>query len=675
MSNKIFRKFVAEGITKNKKIVLPFLVAGTIIVMIFNILASLAYTPYISHDGIEAFYGAQILSRLLEISFKVVGFFSVIFILYANNFVMKNRRKEIGLYGVLGLSKKNIAIILIGDMLVKAFITIVCGLILGTFLNKLMLLALYKIIHQPPVSGLMLEPKSIIITAVLFSIIYIVCLISNIMSVNICNPIELLRSDKSGEKEPKVKVLMFIAGLAALGCGYFIALKAKSTMDAIQSLFMSIILVIAATYLLFTAGSIFILKKLKNNKKYYYKTRNFISVSNLIYRMKHNAAGLASICVLSTGVLILLTSAASLQILGNKSIDTLYPNDIKIEIYADNSLSDEECISGIESIAEKQNESVVNGKALRYNSALWVKSGNTFSAEESAALVGVNDVADMYLLSLDNYNKYFGTDVKLDKDQVLAYSTKNDLSGELNILDKKFSIMGEVPEADRDKPDKIINPAMRLYESVVVVFDSDETIKSLTTLDKSSAPRMYICFDTQREWSAKKVAAFTKDVNEYLRSGLDPSKNESYYVEVKFKQDVKTFFYNLYGGAFFVGLFLTVVFLMATALIIYYKQLSEGYEDKERYWILSCVGLTDKEIKQTIKQQVKLIFFLPLVTAIIHMAVASKIIKLFLGSIIIVDTFTFICSMVIVSLVFAVFYAIVYKFTSIQYYKIVNSNN
>ena len=675
MSNKIFRKFVAEGITKNKKIVLPFLVAGTIIVMIFNILASLAYTPYIYHDGIEAFYGAQILSRLLEISFKVVGFFSVIFILYANNFVMKNRRKEIGLYGVLGLSKKNIAIILIGDMLVKAFITIVCGLILGTFLNKLMLLALYKIIHQPPVSGLMLEPKSIIITAVLFSIIYLVCLISNIMSVNICNPIELLRSDKSGEKEPKVKVLMFIAGLAALGCGYFIALKAKSTMDAIQSLFMSIILVIAATYLLFTAGSIFILKKLKNNKKYYYKTRNFISVSNLIYRMKHNAAGLASICVLSTGVLILLTSAASLQILGNKSIDTLYPNDIKIEIYDDNSLSDEECISGIESIAEKQNESVVNGKVLRYNSALWVKSGNTFSAEESAALVGVNDVADMYLLSLDNYNKYFGTDVKLDKDQVLAYSTKNDLSGELNILDKKFSITGEVPEADRDKLDKIINPAMRLYESVVIVFDSDETIKSLTTLDKSSAPRMYICFDTQREWSAKKVAAFTKDVNEYLRSGLDPSKNESYYVEVKFKQEEKAFFYNLYGGAFFVGLFLAVVFLMATALIIYYKQLSEGYEDKERYRILSCVGLTDKEIKQTIKQQVKLIFFLPLVTAIIHMAVASKIIKLFLGSVIIVDTFTFICSMVIVSLVFAVFYAIVYKFTSIQYYKIVNSNN
>ncbi len=216
---------------------------------------------------------------------------------------------------------------------------------------------------------------------------------------------------------------------------------------------------------------------------------------------------------------------------------------------------------------------------------------------------------------------------------------------------------------------------MRLYESVVVVFDSDETIESLSTLDKSSAPRMYICFDTQREWSAKKVAAFTKDVNEYLRSGLDPSKNESYYVEVKFKQEEKAFFYNLYGGAFFVGLFLAVVFLMATALIIYYKQLSEGYEDKERYRILSCVGLTDKEIKQTIKRQVKLIFFLPLVTAIIHMAVAGKIIKLFLESVIIVDTFTFICSMVIVSLVFAVFYAIVYKFTSIQYYKIVNSNN
>ena len=281
----------------------------------------------------------------------------------------------------------------------------------------------------------------------------------------------------------------------------------------------------------------------------------------------------------------------------------------------------------------------------------------------------------MYLLSLDNYNKYFGADVKLDKDQVLVYSTKNDLSGELNILDKKFSITGEVPEADRDKLDKIINPAMRLYESVVVVFDSDETIKSLTTLDKSSDPRMYICFDTQREWSAKKVAAFTKDVNEYLRSGLDPSKNESYHVEVKFKQEEKAFFYNLYGGAFFVGFFLAVVFLMATALIIYYKQLSEGYEDKERYRILSCVGLTDKEIKQTIKRQVKLIFFLPLVTAIIHMAVASKIIKLFLGSVIIVDTFTFICSMVIVSLVFTVFYAIVYKFTSIQYYKIVNSNN
>ena len=279
---------------KNKKTLIPYLIAGTMTVMIYYILQSLAYCPYIYKDGVEAFYGAQIIAILLDISGQIVAIFAVIFLFYTNQFMMRARKKEMGLYGVLGMSKKNITYILAAESLIHAFICIVAGIIMGTFLNKLMLLILYKIIGQTPVNGLFFSAEALKSTLVLFVIFYAVCLIYNIISIRVGNPIELLQSDKTGEKEPKVKVFIFLLGIVTLIAGYGLALSAKSIGDAINILFLSILLVVIATYCLFTAGSIFILKRLKKNPKFYYKTKNFISVSNLMFRMKHNAAGLAA---------------------------------------------------------------------------------------------------------------------------------------------------------------------------------------------------------------------------------------------------------------------------------------------------------------------------------------------------------------------------------------------
>ena len=330
MNHKLLTKFVFSGMQKNKKTLIPYLLAGTMTVMIYYILQSLAHCPYIYKDGVEAFYGAQIISILLEISGQIVAVFAAVFLFYTNQFMIRSRKKEMGLYGVLGMSKKNITYILAAESLINALISIVTGIMMGTFLNKLMLLILYKIINQPPVNGLFFSVEALKSTLVLFVILFAVSLIYNVASIRVGKPIELLQSDRTGEKEPKVKVPVFILGIITLTAGYKLALSAKSIGGAVNILFVSILLVVIATYCLFTAGSIFILKCMKKNPKFYYKTKNFISVSNLMFRMKHNAAGLASICVLSTGVILLLTCGFSLMMLIGKNIDDRYPTDIKV---------------------------------------------------------------------------------------------------------------------------------------------------------------------------------------------------------------------------------------------------------------------------------------------------------------------------------------------------------
>ena len=649
---------------KNKKTLIPFLIAGTMTVMSFYILQSLAYCPYIYADHKEAFYGAQTIAILLEISSEITAFFAVLFLFYANQFMIKGRKKEMGLYGVLGMSRKNITSILTAETVLNALICIVAGIAAGTFFNKLMLLVLYKVIHQPTVSGLFFSGAALKNTVILFALIYAACLIYNIRSIQVGNPITLLQNDKAGEKEPKVKVVIFLLGVITLIAGYALALSAKTAGDAINVLLMSILLVVIATYCLFTAGSIFILKRLKKNPKFYYKTKNFISVSNLMFRMKHNAAGLASICVLSTGVILLLTCGFSLMMLVEKNIDNNYPTDIKAVVSVADEKEGRENLAKIEQVLEENHIETSEEIYRQYRRMMVTKEDGKFGVvSPDTGYAGMASMADTYLLSVSDYNQYAGTNLSLPSNEVLIYSTdRHWKAGEkLDFLGTEYQV---AEEADYGSLFYIFDTTMSLFERQILVFSDDAQI--LSFVEKSG--------------QEENPAGYYVYMGYLIKNDLDATQRESLKqqmklagLEVSFKEDEKLFYYDLYGGVFFVGVFLAVLFLMATVMIIYYKQMSEGYEDRKRFQILANVGLTKAEAKKSIQTQVMLLFFLPVGVAIVHMIVASNIVRLFLRMMLIVDAFTFNLAIAVVCLIFLAVYAFVYKITSKEYYKIVNA--
>ena len=645
MNHKLLTKFVFSGMQKNKKTLIPYLLAGTMTVMIYYILQSLAHCPYIYKDGVEAFYGAQIISILLEISGQIVAVFAAVFLFYTNQFMIRSRKKEMGLYGVLGMSKKNITYILAAESLINALISIVTGIMMGTFLNKLMLLILYKIINQPPVNGLFFSVEALKSTLVLFVILFAVSLIYNVASIRVGKPIELLQSDRTGEKEPKVKVPVFILGIITLTAGYKLALSAKSIGGAVNILFVSILLVVIATY---------------------YKTKNFISVSNLMFRMKHNAAGLASICVLSTGVILLLTCGFSLMMLIGKNIDDRYPTDIKVaetvseagkgmdDFAAMNKALQQDGIVTTDQIYRQYRNIMVTEKDGKQK----IADPDTFDSDIASDIV-------TYLLSAADYNEYADMNLTLKDDEILIYSSGKEWKkgDNLNFMGKEYTVAGE---AEYSAIRYIIDSTMSIFEREILVFPDDEQICDLMAeAGQRVNPDEYEVFiGYQLE------KALTEEQMETVRvlMELGGLNREA----IRFKSEEMSAFYSIYGGIFFVGMFLAALFLMATVMIIYYKQMSEGYEDQKRFQILSNVGLTEKEAKESIRTQVMLLFYLPVAAAIMHMIVASSVVRLFLRMILIVDTFTFNMAIAIVSMIFLVIYTIVYKITSREYYKIVN---
>ena len=666
VNSKLLTRLTLTGMKNNRKRLIPFLMAATFTIMIFYILTSLAYTPYIISNGEEAFYGARTIAIMLKIGSRIVAFVSAIFIIYANQFVMKSRKKEMALYGVLGMSKRNITFIMILETVINILITVGIGILAGTFLNKISLLILYKIIKQTPVNGILFEAKALINTVVLFGRIFLICLIINVTSIRVGNPITMLKSDKTGEKEPKVKVFTFIIGIITLGAGYYIALATHSTFAAAQTLIISILLVIIGTYCLFIAGSIFILKMLKKNERFYYKTRNFISVSNLIYRMKHNAAGLASICILSTAVILLLTCGSSLMLLGENNINNMYPTDVRVK-FEDDEKKPEEYYTNIINNAIKKSD--VNNAELicrQYESIMLTKEGDSYIYINY--LGDIDNNKDVYMVALDDYNRYIGKDIKLADDEILVYTTdeeyKENNQNIMNICDHQYNVVGE---ADYKALHYIFDPIMALFERYIIVFKNEEDIDSIisgnTLTMNNSEKQTYIGYDIKGTLDKNSMNIFKETVN-----SIDGNAT------VSFKEEERTFFYNIYGGAFFVGIFMAILFLIATVMIIYYKQMSEGYEDQKRFEILAKVGLTEREAKKTIKRQVMILFFVPVIAAIIHSVVATGIIRLFLRMILVVDSAVFAAAIGIVCIIFFVIYAIVYKITSGQYYRIVYAN-
>ena len=660
MRKVLYPKLAATNIKKNGKTYFPYLLTCMLTVMMFYDLLMVS-----TNSALNTMPGASQLRLILNFAVTITGGFSAIFLFYTNSFLIRQRKKEMGLYQVLGMDKKNLTKMMLWESIYTAGAGILGGILLGIVFGRLIFLALLKLIRFDVAFRFSVEPEAILITIALFAGIFLLVLIWNIVQVQRVNPVELLQGGKKGEKEPKANWLIAVLGVLLFGFGYYIAQTTESPLSAITKFFIAVILVIFGTYALFTAGSVVILKLLKKNKTYYYKTKHFISVSGLIYRMKQNAVGLANICIMSTIVLVLISVTASLYIGQENVMDTRF----KTEFSATSDQTTPENIQAMERIVKEETEKrqlqIIHEQKFRYVPLSALKEGNRLEFDiESGNGYDADKMRGLYVLPLEDYNALERTAVSLAEDEVLTYFPNEDFeSGEIMIAGETYHVKENLQQSNLQKKREL-----GVTENVYLVMADDAAVEHVIQL--YGPTRVPITMQYLLNFDLKGEKAAKIDALEAMKTRLETSGEvQSCYVE--YREAYAQEFYGIYGGFFFLGIFVGFLFLMATVLTIYYKQISEGYDDKERYQIMQKVGMSRKEVKSSIRSQILTVFFVPLFMAVLHVAVAFKPITKLLLVFNLSDTHLSMMCTIGVSAVFAVFYVIVFAITSREYYKIV----
>ena len=660
MRKVLYPKLAATNIKKNGKTYFPYLLTCMLTVMMFYDLLMVS-----TNSALNTMPGASQLRLILNFAVTITGGFSAIFLFYTNSFLIRQRKKEMGLYQVLGMDKKNLTKMMLWESIYTAGAGILGGILLGIVFGRLIFLVLLKLIRFDVAFRFSVEPEAILITIALFAGIFLLVLIWNIVQVQRVNPVELLQGGKKGEKEPKANWLIAVLGVLLLGFGYYIAQTTESPLSAITKFFIAVILVIFGTYALFTAGSVVILKLLKKNKTYYYKTKHFISVSGLIYRMKQNAVGLANICIMSTIVLVLISVTASLYIGQENVMDTRF----KTEFSATSDQTTPENIQAMERIVKEETEKrqlqIIHEQKFRYVPLSALKEGNRLEFDiESGNGYDADKMRGLYVLPLEDYNALERTAVSLAEDEVLTYFPNEDFeSGEIMIAGENYHVKENLQQSNLQKKRE-----SGVTENVYLVMADDAAVEHVIQL--YGPTRVPITMQYLLNFDLKGEKAAKIDALEAMKTQLETSGEvQSCYVE--YREAYAQEFYGIYGGFFFLGIFVGFLFLMATVLTIYYKQISEGYDDKERYQIMQKVGMSRKEVKSSIRSQILTVFFVPLFMAVLHVAVAFKPITKLLLVFNLSDTHLSMMCTIGVSAVFAVFYVIVFAITSREYYKIV----
>lgn len=657
MSKSFYQKLAINNIKKNSKTYIPYILTciGTIM-MFYN----MCFLTVAKDIGSVSDSGS--VRYILFLGAIVIGIFSLIFLFYTNSFLIKRRKKEFGLFNVLGMEKKHVARIMFHETIITAALSLISGLTLGILISKLMILLLLKLISFEATFGFEIPISAVLTTVALFCGIFSINLIYNIRQVHISNPVELLKGGNKGEKEPKTKILLTILGAFCLGAGYYIAVVTKTPLAALNLFFVAVVLVIIGTYCLFTAGSIAILKFLKKNKKYYYKPQNFISVSGMIYRMKQNAAGLANICILSTCVIVMVSSTISLYVGMEDALRTRFPRNIMVEA---SNVSDEQ-VEALDSLIKEKtleyNVEVKNPVSFRVMNLVALRKGSEFITENFE--YSSKNFAILIFITKDEYNKVELKNVSLNDNEALVYSLAGNMpESTININGFELLIKERITTFESAN---ILSDA--LVDSYIVVVDSKDTI------DKVFQTRVMNQGDTNE---LSYIYGFDAEAEEQTQINIVNSINDGISdLEIdgsaRGAESFRDTFYTVYGGLFFLGIFLGLLFIMATVLIIYYKQIAEGYDDKQRFEIMQQVGMSREEVKHAIKSQVLMVFFIPLIMAIIHIAFAFNVIKRLLAIFSLTNVPLFALCTVVSILVFASIYIIVYMLTAQTYYKIVS---
>ncbi len=666
MNKFFYSRLAAVNIKKNARIYVPYLLACIGTVMMFYILLFIA-----KNDGLAAMKGAEYLTVVMRLGSIVIGIFSAVILLYTNSFLIKRRKKELGLFNILGMEKKHIAKIMFIENFYVAVIALVVGLSGGILFSKLMLMLLFKLLDFKVPFGFEISPFALIVTLILFAVIFLLTLFQNLSQVQLSKPIELLSGGNTGEREPKTKWLLTIIGLASLSAGYTIAIVTKSPIDALRLFFIAVILVIFGTYCLFTTGSIAFLKRLKKSNAFYYKTKHFTSVSGMLYRMKQNAVGLANICILSTFVLVMLSSTTSLYFGMEDALRNQYPRNIEAAGY-NLPLADSEAVGAkIDRTIAGSDIKTKSTIKYRYIDYTFTREGSrfTFSDENIYAKTGSTLV---FLIPIEEYNRMQGTSEALAENEMLVYSPKTvytDTTASFN--DVEYTVKTVVSALNVEE-----FAYKRLTDVVYFILPDEESIEEIYTHVTGgecdwNGLSYYYGFDV--DGTDKEQITLFETISDALSDYQQDDSKET-YVSVTCAEQNKGEFLSMYGGLFFLGIFLGLLFIMATVLIMYYKQISEGYDDKGRFEIMQKVGMSHDEVKTAIRSQVLTVFFLPLIAAGIHIAAAFKMLTRLLAVLNLTNEALFAWCTVGTIFVFAVFYAIIYALTARVYYKIVDTN-
>ena len=577
--------------------------------------------------------------------------FAVIFLFYTNSFLIKRRKKEIGVYNILGMGKRHIARMMAVETILTAGISILGGLVFGIIFGKLMYLLLLKILHNSVDMQFSVNGTAIVQTVILFAGIFLLTYLYNILQIQLVNPVELLHGGNQGEKEPKSRWLLVIVGVAALGNGYWIALTTEAPLEALLKFFVAVVCVIIGTYALFIAGSIVVLKILRKNKAYYYNPKHFTSVSGMIYRMKQNGAGLANICVLSTMVLVMVSTTVSLYAGMEDILDSRFPRDVSIVCNEADTNNEETLQRLIKEQCEKAGVKITDRVRYRYGSMNAVLKGNNL--EKIEQYYPDNHFYYVEMITQEEYNRIEKQNVSLKEQEILTYTTNGKCGKkQINIAGQNYQVKKELSEMTSQP-----KSTAEMYKTLYIVFANAEQIERIESF--SYADKFNLKGD-----DGKQKETLEQIQNEFYEKFPDGTMES--------RMLSRSSFYELYGGLFFIGIYLGSMFIMATVLIIYYKQISEGYDDRERYQIMQKVGMSKKEVKRSIRSQVLSVFFLPLVVAVIHVAVAFKVMTKILGVLNLTNVSLFAVCTIITIAVFAVFYIIVYSITAKEYYRIVN---
>lgn len=658
MNKRFYPKLAINNIKKNGRTYIPYIITCIITIAMYYIIHSLS----INEDMLNI-RGGQQLQGMMEFGRYIVGIFSVVFLFYTNSFLMKRRKKEIGLWNILGMEKRHILKVMAFETLYIAVISLIGGLLLGILLEKGMHLLLIKILDAEIILGFHVYGKALVVSCILFGIIFALIFLNSLRQISRSNPIELLQGGQVGEKEPKTKWIMAILGICCLAGAYTLSICLKNPLDALSGFFLAVLMVIAGTYFLFFAGSIAFLKVLRKNKNYYYKARHFISVSSMLYRMKRNAVGLANICILSTMVLVMLCSTTCLIIGEEDIIQRKYPNDFSITGYGQME-ADPDLMAVVDQGINAQHLEVETSIYYSYFEIAAIRKGSVFNTNREE-FNNYNDVNYLVMIPLSDYNRILGTDVVLQENEILIWSPQKKYSDDtLTVFDNTYNIKEQLNELWNMEDDNIFNTYY------LIVRDTQEIVTGIERMHKdlgdvSSFFHTYYGYDFVGPAEAQD-AAFVQIRDAFLAKGWD--------VVIYTHENARRDFLSLHGSLFFLGLFLSVLFTMAAILVIYYKQLSEGYEDKERYEIMQKVGMSHREVKQSIHSQILTVFFLPLLMAGVHVGFALPVITRMLKMFGFFNTGLFVLCALGCFLIFAVLYGIIYSITAKAYYKIVSRN-